>query len=194
MLDLQHFFSANGPLARVIPGYRLRPQQVEMAQAVLQAISERTVLIAEAGTGTGKTFAYLAPALLEGGKVIISTGTKTLQDQLFDRDIPTVRKALQAPVTVALLKGRANYVCHYHLETAKNEGRFLSRDDVVFLARIESFARTSKTGDRSDLAEVPEDATVWPLVTSTRDNCLGSACPHYRKCFVLEARKQAMQA
>jgi ATP-dependent DNA helicase DinG len=165
-----------------------------MAQAVEQAIEARSVLIAEAGTGTGKTFAYLVPALAKGGKVIISTGTKTLQDQLFGRDIPTVRNALQAPVTVALLKGRANYVCHYHLERAKNDGRFLDRDDVVYLARIESYARTSKTGDRSGLAEVPEDATVWPQVTSTRENCLGGDCPNYKQCFVMEARKQAMEA
>ena len=165
-----------------------------MAQAVLTAIHDRTVLIAEAGTGTGKTMAYLAPALSEGGKVIISTGTKTLQDQLFDRDIPTLRRVLQAPVTVALLKGRANYVCHYHLERAAREGRFLNRDDVAYLARIESFARTSATGDRSDLSEVPEDASIWPLVTSTRENCLGSDCPHHKRCFVLEARKQAMEA
>jgi ATP-dependent DNA helicase DinG len=192
--DLQQFFADSGPLASAIPGYRLRPQQVEMGQAVEQAIEKRGVLIAEAGTGTGKTFAYLVPALAKGGKVIISTGTKTLQDQLFSRDIPMVRNALQAPVTVALLKGRANYVCHYHLERAKNDGRFLDRDDVVYLARIESYARTSKTGDRSGLAEVPEDATVWPQVTSTRENCLGGDCPNYKQCFVMEARKQAMEA
>jgi ATP-dependent DNA helicase DinG len=113
---------------------------------------------------------------------------------LFNRDIPVVRNALQAPVTVALLKGRANYVCHYHLERAKNDGRFLDRDDVVYLARIDSYARTSKTGDRSGLAEVPEDATLWPQVTSTRENCLGGDCPNYKQCFVMEARKQAMQA
>src|SRR6195256_2834198 len=124
-----------------------------MALAVQQAIESNGLLIAEAGTGTGKTFAYLVPALSKGGKVIISTGTKTLQDQLFSRDIPMVRSAMRAPVTVALLKGRANYVCHYHLERAKNDGRFLSRDDVVYLARIESYAKTSKTGDRSALAE-----------------------------------------
>src|SRR6185436_4222900 len=123
-----------------------------------------------------------------------STGTKTLQDQLFNRDIPMVRNALQAPVTVALLKGRANYVCHYHLERAKNDGRFLNRDDIVYLARIESYAKTSKTGDRSGLGEVPEDATIWPQVTSTRENCLGGDCPHYKDCFVMEARKQAMEA
>jgi len=193
-LQLEEFFSDTGPLASAIPGYRLRPQQVEMARAVEQAIENRSILIAEAGTGTGKTFAYLVPALARGGKVIISTGTKTLQDQLFSRDIPMVRNALQAPVTVALLKGRANYVCHYHLERAKNDGRFLDRDDVVYLARIESYARTSKSGDRSGLAEVPEDATVWPQVTSTRENCLGGDCPKYKQCFVMEARKQAMEA
>ena len=192
--NLQHFFADSGPLAGAIPGYRLRPQQLEMALAVAQAIENNGLLIAEAGTGTGKTFAYLVPALSRGGKVIVSTGTKTLQDQLYNRDIPMVRNALQAPVTVALLKGRANYVCHYHLERAKNDGRFLSRDDVVYLARIESFARTSKTGDRGALAEVPEDATVWPQVTSTRENCLGGDCPNYKDCFVMEARKQAMQA
>ena len=193
-LQLDHFFSDTGPLASAIPGYRLRPQQVEMAQAVEQAIENRSILIAEAGTGTGKTFAYLVPALAKGGKVIISTGTKTLQDQLFSRDIPMVRNALKAPVTVALLKGRANYVCHYHLERAKNDGRFLDRNDVVYLARIESYSRTSKSGDRSGLAEVPEDATVWPQVTSTRENCLGGDCPNYKQCFVMEARKQAMEA
>ncbi|HEX4985701.1 MAG TPA: ATP-dependent DNA helicase [Burkholderiales bacterium] len=192
--DLQQIFSDAGPLASGIPGYRLRPQQLEMARAVERAIGDSGVLIAEAGTGTGKTFAYLVPALARGGKVIVSTGTRTLQDQLFHRDIPTVRNALKAPVTVALLKGRANYVCHYHLERAKADGRFLSRDDVVYLARIDSYAKTSRTGDRSGLADVPEDATVWPQVTSTRENCLGGDCPRYKDCFVMEARKQAMEA
>ncbi len=193
-VGLADIFADGGLLSQAIPGYRLRAQQLEMAQAVAAAIEQTSVLIAEAGTGTGKTFAYLVPALLHGGKVIISTGTKTLQDQLFDRDIPVVRKVLSAPVTVALLKGRANYICHYHLERAKNEGRFMTRDDVVHLARIDSYARTSNNGDRSGLAEVPEDAAIWPMVTSTRENCLGGDCPHHSKCFVLEARKQALEA
>jgi ATP-dependent DNA helicase DinG len=165
-----------------------------MAHAVLGAIEQSSILIAEAGTGTGKTFAYLVPALTHGGKVIISTGTKTLQDQLFNRDIPMVRKALSAPVTVALLKGRANYICHHHLERAKVDGRFESPGDVVHLATIDSYARVSKSGDRSGLAEVPEDASVWPSVTSTRENCLGGDCAYHSKCFVLEARKQALEA
>jgi ATP-dependent DNA helicase DinG len=193
-VTLNDVFSDGGLLSQAIPGYRLREQQLEMAQAVTAAIEQASVLIAEAGTGTGKTFAYLVPALLHGGKVIISTGTKTLQDQLFDRDIPLVRKVLSVPVTNALLKGRANYICHHHLERAKTDGRFVARDDVVHLARIDSYARTSTSGDRSGLAEVPEDASVWPLVTSTRENCLGSECPYHSKCFVLEARKQALEA
>ncbi len=194
MFALADIFSGEGVLSRSIPGYRFRTQQLEMAQAVMRAIEDASILIAEAGTGTGKTFAYLIPALTHGGKVIISTGTKTLQDQLFDRDIPTVRKALSLPVTIALLKGRANYVCHHHLERAKADGRFVSPSDVVHLARIDSYARISKSGDRSGLADVPEDATIWPLVTSTRESCLGSECPYHSKCFVLEARKQALEA
>src|SRR5918911_1566095 len=124
MLELDPIFAEDGALSRVVAGFRARPCQVEMAHAVSHAIEARTVLVAEAGTGTGKTFAYLVPALRSGGKVIISTGTKTLQDQLFDRDIPMVRDALKAPVTVALLKGRANYVCHHHLDRALADGRF----------------------------------------------------------------------
>ncbi len=194
MSDLASVFSATGALAQVVPGFRARTGQLEMAEAIKKVINNQQVIVAEAGTGTGKTFAYLVPALLSGGKVIISTGTKTLQDQLFGRDIPTVRDALRVPVTVALLKGRANYVCHHHLERAKNDGRLPTRDDVMFLARIESFARISITGDRADCAEVPENAGVWPLVTSTRDNCLGSQCEHYDKCFVMKARKQALES
>ena len=194
MSDLASVFSATGALAQVVPSFRARQGQLEMAEAIQKVIKNQSVIVAEAGTGTGKTFAYLVPALLSGGKVIISTGTKTLQDQLFGRDIPTVRDALKVPVTVALLKGRANYVCHHHLERARDDGRLPTRDDVMHLARIESFARITTTGDRADLSEVPENAGVWPLVTSTRDNCLGSQCTHYDKCFVMKARKQALEA
>jgi len=187
-------FAADGPLARAISGYRLRAQQVEMARAVAEAIAHRSVLIAEAGTGTGKTFAYLVPALRSGGKVIVSTGTKTLQDQLFNRDIPTVRQALQVPVTVALLKGRANYICHYHLERNLTDGRFASREDAGHMQAVARHARTTRSGDRAGLADVPDDSSVWPLVTSTRENCLGGDCPRYQDCFVMEARRQALAA
>ncbi|HSD61060.1 MAG TPA: ATP-dependent DNA helicase [Burkholderiales bacterium] len=194
MQELDSIFSADGPLARAVPDFRPRAQQLAMAQAVAQAIESHGVLVAEAGTGTGKTYAYLVPALLSGGKVIISSGTKTLQDQLFQRDIPTVRAALGAPMTVALLKGRANYVCHYHLERARADGRFASRDQVRHLGSIARYARVSDTGDRSGLSDVPEDSGVWPAVTSTRENCLGSECPKYKDCFVIAARKRAMEA
>jgi ATP-dependent DNA helicase DinG len=194
MPDIEEIFSANGPLARAVQGFRVRDGQLEMAHAVAAAIRENAVLVAEAGTGTGKTFAYLIPALLSGGKVIVSTGTKTLQDQLFDRDIRVVREALKVPVTVALLKGRANYVCHHFLERAQAQGRFESRDDVRYLPVIANFARHSASGDKGDVPDVPENATIWPQVTSTRETCLGSECAHYAKCFVMEARKQALAA
>ncbi|HSI22711.1 MAG TPA: ATP-dependent DNA helicase [Methylophilaceae bacterium] len=194
MSDLTHIFSTEGALAETIPGYRTRAQQVEMARAIADAIDKCSVLVAEAGTGTGKTFAYLVPALLSGGKVIISTGTKTLQDQLFNRDLPAVRDALKVPVTVAMLKGRANYVCHFHLERAANEGRFLNREDAQYVHIIRSFAEHSATGDKSELSEVPETATIWPAVTSTRDNCIGQECGFYKECFVMEARKRALAA
>ena len=191
---LDEIFREGGTLAATLPGFRFRPQQLAMAQAIARTIAERGQLVAEAGTGTGKTFAYLVPALLYGGKVIVSTGTKTLQDQLFERDLPLVRDALAAPVTVALLKGRANYVCHHHLERAAHEDRLPSRDDVRHLPKIVAFARASERGDRAELADVPEHATIWPLVTSTRDNCLGQNCAHHAECFVLKARRDALDA
>ena len=194
MQDIDEVFGTEGPLARAIDGYSRRDQQIEMARAVARALRTQDVLVAEAGTGTGKTFAYLVPALLLGGKVIVSTGTKTLQDQLFSRDLPMVRDALGVPATIALLKGRANYVCHYHLERARRDGRFESRADVGYLEEIERYARTSSTGDRGGLSSVPEDAGVWPLVTSTRDNCLGQECPNHKECFVLKARREALEA
>ncbi|WP_246270486.1 ATP-dependent DNA helicase, partial [Paraburkholderia solisilvae] len=151
-------------------------------------------LIVEAGTGTGKTYAYLVPAMLWGGKVIVSTGTKHLQDQLFQRDIPTVRDALAVPVSVAMLKGRANYLCHYYLQRTADNGRLPSRQETSYLQEIVRFAKLTRTGDKAELASVPETAAVWSMVTSTRDNCLGQECPHYKECFVMQARREAQQA
>ena len=165
-----------------------------MALEIEIAIKQNKQLVAEAGTGTGKTFAYLVPALLSGGKVILSTGTKTLQDQLFHRDLPAVRDALKVPVTVEMLKGRANYVCHFHLERSANEGRFASREDATYVHVIRNFVENSKTGDKAELIEVPENATIWPSVTSTRDNCMGQECNFYKDCFVMDARKRALAA
>ena len=193
-ISLTDVFSPGGVLASSIPGYRLRAQQLEMAERIAAAMATNSVLVAEAGTGTGKTYAYLVPALLSGGKVIVSTGTKNLQDQLFARDIPTVRKALGSPVKVALLKGRANYVCHYHLERALADGRFVAREDAAYASRIARFAKKTKTGDKADCGDVPESSTVWGLVTSTRENCLGQDCPSNKECFVLAARREALAA
>ncbi|MFM7484009.1 MAG: ATP-dependent DNA helicase [Burkholderiaceae bacterium] len=192
--EVDGLFSASGRLAEHITGFRPRQSQADMARAVAQAIATQSTLLAEAGTGTGKTFAYLVPALLWGGKVIVSTGTRNLQDQLFLRDLPLVRKALNAPVSVALLKGRANYVCHFHLERTQQNGRLTAREDVGYLREIGRFIKTTRSGDKSELARVPENATVWQLVTSTRDNCAGAECKHYQECFVMKARREAQQA
>ena len=192
--EVERFFSEQSPLATEVASFRPRAQQREMALAVAEAIRDNALLVVEAGTGTGKTFAYLVPALLAGGKVVISTGTKNLQDQLFQKDLPMVRDALKAPVSVALLKGRSNYVCHYHLELAQSNGLFKTREDVKHLAKIVTYAKVTQSGDRSGLADVPENAPIWMHVTSTRDNCLGQECPQHDDCFVLKARKEAMEA
>ena len=194
MSPLQEIFSPGGTLAKSISGYRVREQQVDMAERIAAAINSQSVFIAEAGTGTGKTFAYLVPALKSGGKVIVSTGTKTLQDQLFNKDLPMVRDALKAPVKIALLKGRANYVCPYHLEQSLADGRFLTREDAADARRISVFAKVTHTGDKAECVEVSESSPVWNHATSTRENCLGQDCPDYKACFVMQARREAMAA
>ncbi|GAA4337854.1 ATP-dependent DNA helicase [Pigmentiphaga soli] len=192
--EIAALFAEAGPLARGLPGYRTRPQQVELARAIAETLENRGTLVAEAGTGTGKTFAYLVPVVAAGGKVLVSTGTKTLQDQLFARDLPAVRKALALPVVAALLKGRANYLCRHHLERTLADGRLGSRFEAAQLRRIEEFAGRTRSGDKAELADVPENADIWHRVTSTRDNCLGSDCPSFRDCFVMQARKSAAEA
>ena len=194
MSELAALFSASGALAHALPGWRARAQQLAMAESVTKAIQSNSVLLAEAGTGTGKTLAYLIPALLSGGKVVISTGTKALQDQLFHRDLPAARRALKSPVSIALLKGRANYVCHHHLEQNLANGRFPNRDDAAWLAKIARFAQTSTSGDRAEAVGIPEDAAAWHYAVSSRDNCLGSDCNYYKECFVMAARKAALDA
>jgi ATP-dependent DNA helicase DinG len=191
---LAEVFGEGGVLARSVEGYRFRAQQLEFAEAVEATLASHGVLIAEAGTGTGKTFAYLIPAMISGGRVIVSTGTKTLQDQLFHRDLPKVRDVLGAPVSIALLKGRANYVCLHHLDEAATEGNFGTRDEVRHIHKIKSFARTSSSGDRGECAEVPEQSGAWARATSTRENCLGAKCRFHDDCFVMKARKRANDA
>jgi ATP-dependent DNA helicase DinG len=187
-------FSAGGALAGAVAGFTPRGTQREMALTVFDTIVARGTLIAEAGTGTGKTFAYLVPALLAGGKVLVSTGTRTLQDQVFHKDVATLRRALGLTLKTALLKGRQNYVCLHRLARTELEGRFASRIDATHLRTIARFAKTTVTGDRAELAEVPEGAMIWPQVTSTRENCLGQECPRFAECSVYRARREAMLA
>src|SRR5690606_9444491 len=193
-MDLPTLFSASGPLARAFDGYRVRAEQIEMAQAIQEAIREAGTVVLEAGTGVGKTAAYLVPALLEGGKVIVSTGTKALQDQLYHRDLPAVRDALAVPIKVALLKGRSNYLCWHHLERANQDAMLSSRQEVRDLSAINTFIHLSPTGDKAECTQVPEHATIWARVTSTRENCLGSECKHHSDCFVVKARREAQDA
>jgi ATP-dependent DNA helicase DinG len=195
-IDYNDVFTLDGPLARALPGYAHRPEQAAMAKAVGRALACLEPLIVEAGTGTGKTFAYLVPALLSGRSVIISTGTRTLQDQLFRRDVPLLAKALGLPVKIALLKGRANYLCRHRLELATQQGSLLGdeRGTVRVLARVSRWAATTRAGDLSELTDLPEQSAVWPLITSTRDNCLGQECAEFARCHVFEARRNAQAA
>lgn len=196
MRDLEDIFGPHGPLQRALPDFRVRREQLAMAGRVAEALEARAPLVVEAGTGTGKTFAYLVPALLSGLRVLISTGTRTLQDQLFGRDLPLVAGALGLPARVALLKGRANYLCRYRLERsgaqlaleigAAPPGRMLSR--------IERWARTTKRGDLAEVSGLADSHPVWPQVTSTRDNCLGMRCPDLKRCHVVAARREAQEA
>ena len=190
MSELSDYFGASSALKTHLPGFQPRAGQAWMAEAVAEAIAGAERLIVEAGTGTGKTFAYLIPALLSGRKTIISTGTKALQDQLYHRDLPLVAKAVGRPVTTALLKGRANYLCLHRLEQVTEPASSIVDD----LAAVNAWRHRTGSGDRAELIDVPEDSPVWPLVTSTADNCLGQQCPEYSQCHVVKARKAAQEA
>ena len=194
--DFKDVFGQSGPLARALPGYAYRPEQATMAKAVGAALAQLGTLIVEAGTGTGKTFAYLIPALLSGRSVIISTGTRTLQDQLFHRDVPLLAKALGLPVKIALLKGRSNYLCRHRLELATQQGALFEgeRGTQRILSRISRWAAATKSGDLSELSDLPEQSSVFPSVTSTRENCLGQECAQFSRCHLVEARRTAQAA
>jgi ATP-dependent DNA helicase DinG len=189
MPTLAEFFGPSSPLKTFLPGFQPRAGQAWMAEAVGDAIERQQKLIVEAGTGTGKTFAYLLPALMSGHKTIISTGTKALQDQLYHRDLPLVGKAVGRPVTTALLKGRANYLCLQRLETAPGAANVAADLDAA-----REWRHRTASGDRAELVEVAEDSAVWPLVTSTAENCLGKQCRFYQDCHVVKARRAAQEA
>ncbi len=185
---------AQGILAELIDDYSVRPQQVEMAEAIRAAIDAGETLICEAGTGTGKTFAYLVPALQSGHKVIISTGTKHLQDQLFSRDLPLVRKAVGRALKVALLKGRANYLCWHRLQLAELDGHRLGRQARGYLADMRAWSQRTDSGDLAELTHIPEDSAVRTACVSSADNCLNQECDFYDDCFVFRARRRAVDA
>ncbi len=187
-------FATDGALAQKIEGFKPREPQRLMANAVALAIKNKQGLVVEAGTGTGKTYAYLAPALRSGKKVIISTGSKALQDQLYSRDLPKVASALKYKGKLALLKGRSNYLCLERLDQQSMAGGELASQSLSDLAHLRSWSAKTEEGDISTCNIVAEDSYVWPLVTSTNDNCLGSDCPMYKECFVVKARRKAMDA
>ena len=187
------YLGETGPFSELVEGFQVRESQLALSDAITSAIDQNDVLVAEAGTGIGKTFAYLVPAVLSDKKVIISTGTKHLQDQLYRTDIPKVLKALDLPVKTALLKGRANYLCLHRLDVAPHLG-FINKTTQGQLNKINAWAKTTDSGDTSELAAVSEDSFVWPMVTSTTDNCLGGECDYWNDCFIVKARKKAQEA
>ena len=186
--------SEAGLLASVLPGFRPRSAQQDLSAAVATAFEDREPLLAEAGTGTGKTFAYLVPALLSGRKTIVSTGTRALQDQLYHRDLPRVRDALGRGLRTSLLKGRANYLCRHRLERARGENRFQTPAQASHFQRIVAWSGRTRMGDLAELESLPEDSPLLPMVTSTAENCLGSECPFWGECFVVQARQRAQEA
>ena len=190
MVNLEEFFGQSSPLNTMLDGYQPRHGQANMAEEVAHAIKENQHLVIEAGTGIGKTFAYLVPALLSGQKIIISTGTKTLQDQLYHRDLPLISKAIGRPISTALLKGRSNYLCLNRASLATSNDKYVARD----LKLVNQWLHQTTVGDRSELIDVSETSSVWPLVTSTIDNCLGRKCPEYNECHVVKARKNAQES
>lgn len=192
--DVDAAFAAGGPLSRADARYRPRHAQIELARAVAEAVESRSALVAEAGTGTGKTFAYLVPLLLSGARALVSTATKNLQDQLFLRDLPRLRDALGVPARIALLKGRASYLCLHRLKLARQELTLPDRWAMRQLGRIEQWSTATRSGDLAEIDGLDERSSVIPLVTSTRDNCLGAECPDHRSCHVMKARREAMAA
>lgn len=189
-----HAFSEDGLLSSNIQGFRPRAAQLEMAQAVGRAVKFATPAVVEAGTGTGKTFAYLVPALLSGKKNIVSTGSKNLQDQLFNRDLPTIQKALKYKGKVALLKGRANYLCLERLDQVVAMGVLGDKSVLADLSKVSKWHTSTKTGDLSECITIAEDSPILPQLVSTAESCLGSDCPHFKDCYVVQARRRAMEA
>jgi len=194
MSPLKDLFDGSGPIARSGDGYRFRSGQLRLAEAILETLRQQQILLAEAGTGVGKTFAYLVPLMLASGKSIISTATRHLQDQLYERDLPRIKSALGVSLQTAVLKGRANYLCLYRLDRAREQGRFQRPEDAHLFSQIIAFSGRTSTGDIAECSAVPEQSTIWAMATSTRENCLGQQCPKFSECFLIKARQRAAEA
>lgn len=194
MLNLEAILGATGPLIRALQGFRPRPAQQQMAARIDAALRAREVLLVEAGTGTGKTYAYLVPALLSGLRVLISTGTRTLQDQLYHRDLPLLARALGRPARVALLKGRSNYLCRARLADIGQQEQLLPVSADALLARIRDWSQATRSGDLAELAELADAHPLRAHITSTRENCSGTRCGEIARCHVFEARRAALEA
>ncbi len=195
-------FADEGPLSHAVDGYEPREGQRAMAAAVADVIERGGTLIAEAGTGTGKTLAYLVPAILSGKRLLVSTGTKNLQEQIFFKDIPLLREALGKPFTATLMKGRSNYLCLYRFETYRDGvdgntsagGRLIESGDHVALPIVNAWSKTTQTGDRAELRDLPEDLPLWKEIAADAETCLGSECPRYGDCFVTLMRQRAAES
>ena len=197
-MTLQHrvqiAFAQAGTLSQMVDGFRPRQGQSDMAAAIASTLEEGGVLVVEAGTGIGKTFSYLVPVLLSGQRALLSTATKTLQDQLFSRDLPRLVRAFSLPIRIALLKGRASYLCLYRLQLARERADLTDQPGMATLARIELWSQATRTGDLAEIPGLDERSSLIPVVTSTRENCLGSTCPSWRDCHVNQARREALAA
>lgn len=194
MKTVKDIFSAAGSLANLIRDYQHRPEQEDMAQKILSAITEGESLVCEAGTGTGKTVAYLVPALLSKQKIIISTGTRHLQDQLYQKDLPLVLDALASSATTMVLKGRSNYLCLQHMDIAISDTKDLSYQNMSDLQEVVQWSSSTKTGDINELGMIEENSVIRSRITSTTENCLGQSCPDYDACFVFKNRKAALES
>jgi ATP-dependent DNA helicase DinG len=192
--DMQQIFGPDGLLARALPNYEERPQQVAMSQRVWEVLRERKTLLVEAGTGTGKTLAYLIPAILSGLKVVVSTGTKNLQEQIFAKDIPFLQQVLPRPFTACYMKGRQNYLCLWRMQRLRQQPALPGLVDRVWLQRLERWTEETTTGDRAELADLSDDAFVWGEVCTTSESCLGQRCEFYNPCFITRMRQEAAAA
>jgi ATP-dependent DNA helicase DinG len=187
-------FAFDGALAAALDGFEARPAQLQMASAVAGVFADGGVLLAEAGTGTGKTLAYLVPAILSRQRVLVSTGTKNLQEQIFYKDLPVLRQTLGVPFTATYMKGRGNYLCLHRFDAIRDSVALRSRDESLAIDVIDAWSRTTETGDRAEMDDLPDDLPLWPEIAATSENCLGSECPRYDECFVTRMRQRAAES